>query len=53
MSRGLDEEKAAVNACVLDVTFALGGELFPEVGRVLIFDVFHNRIPAKLLSALG
>lgn len=47
----LDEEETAVNTCVLNVAFALGGELFTEVGRVLIFDVFDDRVPAGRKSA--
>lgn len=49
MARWLDEEQAAVDASVLNIAFALGGELFSEIGRVLILDVLHNRIPARAL----
>ena len=46
MTRRLDEEETAVNAGVLDVALSLGGELFAQVGRVLVFDVFDDGIPA-------
>ncbi len=46
VARRLDEEQAAVDAGILDVPFTLGGELFSEVGRVLVFDVLDDRIPA-------
>ena len=44
---GLDEEETAMDAGVLDVAFALGGELFSEVGRVLIFDVLDDGVPTR------
>lgn len=47
MAGGLDEEKTAMNTCVLDVSVALGGEFLPEIGRMLIFNVFDDRIPTK------
>lgn len=43
---GVDEKETAVNTRVLDVAVTHGGELFAEVGTVLVFDVFHNGIPA-------
>jgi hypothetical protein len=42
----LNEEQTAVNTCVLNVAFSLGGEFFAEIGRVLVFDVFDDRVPA-------
>jgi hypothetical protein len=42
----LDEEEAAVDASVLNVSLSLGGEFFAEVGRVLVLDVLDNRVPA-------
>ena len=42
----VDEEEAAVDARVLDVAVADGGELLAEVGAVLVFDVFDDRVPA-------
>jgi hypothetical protein len=50
VSRGLDEEETAMNAGVLDVTVALGGEFLPEIGRMLIFNVLDDRIPTKIQS---
>jgi len=50
--RRLDEEQAAVDTSVLNITFSLGGEFFAEIRRVLIFDVLHDRIPASLVVDL-
>jgi hypothetical protein len=50
MAGWLNEEKTAVNTCVLDVTLALSCELLAEVGRVLIFDVFDDGVPANSVS---
>ena len=49
VTRGLDKEQAAVNARVLDVALSLGGELLAEVGRVLVLDVLHDRVPAPVV----
>ena len=46
MTGRLDEEKTAMDAGVLNVAFSLSSELFSEVGRVLVFDVLDNGIPA-------
>ena len=46
MSRWLDEEEAAVDSGVLDVSLSLGGELLAEIGRVLVLDVLDDGIPA-------
>ena len=46
MTGRLDEEQTAVDAGILDVSLSLGGQLFPKIGRVLILDVFNNRVPA-------
>ena len=43
----LNEEEAAVNASVLDVSFSLSGQFFPQIGRMLIFDVFDDGVPAE------
>ena len=43
---GLDEEQAAVNTGILDVTLTLSSEFLAEVCRVLILDVLNNRVPA-------
>ena len=46
MAAGLDEEETAMNAGIGNVALSLGSEFLAEVGRVLIFDVFDNGIPA-------
>lgn len=43
---GVDKVQAAVDARVLDVAVAHGGELLAEVRAVLVFDVLDNRVPA-------
>lgn len=45
MTGRLDEEKAAMDTCVLDVTLSLGSELLTKVGRMLVLDVLNNRVP--------
>jgi hypothetical protein len=42
----VDEVYAAVNARVLNVSVTHGSQLFAKVSRVLVFDVFDDRIPA-------
>lgn len=49
VARRLDEEEAAVDAGVLDVSLSLRGELLAEVGRVLVLDVLDDGIPAALV----
>lgn len=49
VARGLDEEEAAVDARVLEVTLALGGELLAQVSAVLVLDVLDNGVPAALV----
>ena len=49
MTRGLDEEQAAVDARVLEVSLALGSELLAQVGAVLVLDVLDNGVPAALV----
>jgi hypothetical protein len=46
---GLYEEKAAVNASVLDVTFTLSRELLAQVGGVLVLDILDNGVPAAVI----
>ena len=46
MTGGLNEEKTAVNPGILNITLTLRCKLFPQVGRMLVFNVFHDRIPA-------
>ena len=43
----VDEEQAAVDTCVLDMTVTLRGELLAEVRAVLVLNVFDNRVPAE------
>lgn len=49
VARGLDEEQAAVDARVLDVTLSLGSELLSKVRGVLILDVLDDRVPAAVI----
>jgi hypothetical protein len=49
MAGGLDEKQAAVDAGILDVALSLGGELLPQVCRVLVFDVLDDSIPAAVV----
>ena len=53
MARGLDEEQAAVDTGILDITVTLGREFLPEVCRVLVLDVFHNWVPTSRLVSLN
>lgn len=46
MSRGLNEEQAAVDASILDVALSLSGQLLTKVGGMLVFNVFHDWVPA-------
>lgn len=48
MARGLDEEQAAVDTGILDVTLTLSSEFLAEVCRVLILDVLDNGVPADI-----
>lgn len=45
----LDKEETAMDASVLDVALALGGELLVQVCAVLVLDVFDNWLPAALV----
>jgi hypothetical protein len=49
VTRGLDEEQAAVDAGVLQVALTLGSELLAEVGTVLVLDVLDYGVPAALV----
>lgn len=49
VARGLDEEQAAVDARILDVTLTLGSELFSQVGGVLVLDILDNGVPATVV----
>lgn len=46
MTRWLDEEEAAVDSSVQDITLTLSSKFLTEVGRVLVLDVFDDWIPA-------
>jgi hypothetical protein len=46
---GLDEEQAAVDARVLEVSLTLSSKLLAEVGTVLVLDVLDNGVPATLI----
>lgn len=52
MTGRLDEEEAAVNAGILDVTLSLSGELLAEVRRVLVLDVLDDWVPASIVVYL-
>jgi len=47
MAGGLDEKQAAVDTGILDITVTLGSEFLAEICRMLILDVFHNRVPTE------
>lgn len=53
MAGRVDEIQTAVNTSVLDVTVTHSCQLFPEVGTVLVLDIFDNRIPAAGAKAYG
>lgn len=46
MAGWLNEEQAAVNTGILDITVTLSGKLLSEVRGMLVLDVFHNGVPA-------
>ena len=46
MASGVDKEETAVDTRVLDVPITHRGELFAQVGTMLVFDVFNNGVPA-------
>ena len=52
VTRGLDEEQATVDTGVLDVALTLGRKLLSEVGRMLVFDVLDDGIPAPVVVNL-
>lgn len=54
MAGGLNEEQAAVNTGILNVTLTLRGEFLAEVCRVLVLDIFDNGVPAvSIVSIYG
>lgn len=52
MARRLDEEQAAVDTGVLDVSLTLSCELLSEVCGVLVLDVLDDWIPASVVVDL-
>lgn len=53
MAGGLNEEQAAVNTGILDVTLTLSSEFLAEVCGVLILNVLDNGVPADIKLAPG
>lgn len=54
MSRWLDKKEAAMDPGVLDVALPLGCKLLPEIGGMLVLDIFDNGIPAEIpIVSLG
>lgn len=49
VTRRLDEEEAAVDASILDISLTLGRKLLSEIGGVLVLDVFDNGVPAAVV----
>jgi hypothetical protein len=52
VTRRLDEKQATVDTCILNIAFTLGGKFLSKVRRVLVLNVFHNRIPAPVIVYL-
>lgn len=52
MTRGVDEEEAAVDAGIDNVSIAHRGEFLSQVGRVLVLDVLDDGVPAVLVVHL-
>ena len=52
MARGLNEEEAAVDSGILDITLSLSCEFLSEVCRVLVLNVLDNWIPASIVVDL-
>lgn len=57
MAGGVNEEEGAVDTCVDNVLVTHSSELFAEVSRVLVLDVFDDGVPAifvvNLVSVTG
>jgi hypothetical protein len=49
VARRLNEEQAAVDTGILEVTLTLSSKLLAKVGTVLVLDVLDNRVPAALV----
>ena len=45
MASGTDEVEATMNACVLNVAVPHSCQFFAKVCRMLVLDVFDNRVP--------
>jgi hypothetical protein len=52
MARRLNEEQAAVDTGVLDISLTLSCELLSEVCGVLVLDVLDDWIPASIVVDL-
>ena len=52
MAGRLDEEQAAVDTGILDVSLTLSCEFLSEVCRVLVLDVLDDWIPASVVVHL-
>jgi hypothetical protein len=52
MAGWLDEEQAAVDTGVLDISLTLSCELLSEVCGVLVFDILDDWIPASVVVDL-
>lgn len=53
MSGRLDKEETAMDTCVLNIPFSLGGEFLAEIGGMLILYVLDNRVPAIIGISLS
>jgi len=53
VTSGVDKVQAAVDTGVLDVSVTHGGQLFAQVGAVLVLDVFNDRVPANAAKIFG
>lgn len=51
MAGRLDEEQAAMNTSILDVTFTLSCKLLAKVCGVLILDILDDWVPASAMLA--
>jgi hypothetical protein len=47
MSRRLNKEEAAVDTGILDISLSLSGKLLAKIGRMLIFDILDDWVPAS------
>lgn len=49
VARGLDEEQAAVDTGILNVSLTLSSEFLSQVRGVLILDILDDRVPAAVV----